>query len=184
MSSRLRDLPRRVTWNQIRLLFGGLSLAAAIFLVVYYAISVPVERAFGERYVNSEIPLIFPFYVISSFKPITLISYLVFLGVVLTLEANKHRLRHVNVRGARILLLFLAFVSGYEVLWNFYAWFATWQRTGGILDLIANTHHEYTILPVNFNFATKIVFLVFALTLYGLFFLQSLERNGRSAKTN
>lgn len=156
---------------------GVLLLALVAVITIYYAASVPVERTFGERYVNAQIPLIFPFYVITSFKPITLMTYLVFVGVVLVLEASKDWLRRFDTRGARILLVFVAFAAGYEVIWNFYAWFATWQRTGGLLDLLANTTHEYAQLPANFNFATKISFLVFALSLYGSLFLQNLGRD-------
>jgi len=75
------------------------------------------------------------------------------------------------------MLLLIAFASGYEVFWNFFAWFTVWQREGGVLDAIANTTHEYPILPANFNFATKIIFLIFALSLYGSLFLGKLERS-------
>lgn len=161
--------------NRIAFLLGLILLALACLIVVYYAIAVPFEKSFGERYVAAEIPLIFPFYVIASFKPVTLITYFTFAGIVLLLEASKDYLRNCRIRGARILLLFVAFGSGYEVIWNFFAWFSSWERSGGVLDLIPNTTHAYAILPVNFNFATKITFLVFALSLYGCLFLQNLE---------
>ena len=162
------------------LLAGMILLALACLIIAYYAIAIPVERSFGERYVTAEIPLIFPFYVITSFKPVTLIVYLTFAGVVLVLEASKNYLRNFRIRGARILLMFLAFASGYEVIWNFFAWFSTWEKTGGVLDLMANTTHEYTYLPANFNFATKITFLVFALSLHGSLFLLNLEHSRTS----
>lgn len=158
------------------LLSGTIFLALACLIIAYYAIAIPVERSFGDRYVTTELPLIFPFYVIMSFKPVTVITYLTFAGVVLILEANKDRLRKLETRGARILLLFLAFASGYEVIWNFFAWFTSWQKNGGTLDLIPNLTHEYIFLPANFNFATKLTFLVFALSLYGCLFLQNLEQ--------
>jgi hypothetical protein len=163
--------------NQLMLLLGIISLVLVLVIVAYYAIAIPVEKSFGERYVDTELPLMFPFYVIMSFKPVTVITYLSFAGAVLVLEASKDRLRKVETRGARILLLFLAFASGYEVIWNFFAWFTTWQRTGGTLDLIPNATHQYLLLPANFDFATKITFLIFALSLYGTLFLQNLERN-------
>jgi hypothetical protein len=150
-------------------------LALACLILAYYVVAIPVERSFGERYVSTELPLVFPFYYIMSFKPVTVITYLIFVGVVLILEASKDRLRKLETRGVRILLLFLAFASGYEVIWNFFAWFTSWQKNGGLLDLIPNATHEYAFLPANFNFATKITFLVFTLSLYGFLFLQSLE---------
>jgi len=160
-------------------LLGLIFLALACLIIAYYAIAIPVEKSFGERYVSGELPLLFPFYVIMSFKPVTVFTYLTFGGVVLILETYKDRLRGLETRGARILLLFLAFASGYEVIWNFFAWFASWQRNGGPLDLIPNVTHEYAVLPANFNFATKITFLVFALSLYGWLFLQNLENSGK-----
>jgi hypothetical protein len=164
------------TENRIMLLLGGILLALACLIIAYYAIAVPVENSFGERYVTSELPLIFPFYPIATFKPITVITYFVFAGVVLVLEGCRDRLRKLELRGARLLLVFVAFGSGYELLWNFFAWFSSWQKTGGVLDLTANGTHAHIFLPANFNFATKIVFLVFALSLYGSLFLQNLEQ--------
>jgi hypothetical protein len=152
----------------------------AAFLILYYAVKVPVESSFGERYVTSEIPLIFPFYVISTFKPITLITYFIFGAGLLFLEASRERLMALDTRGVRMLLLLLSFAAGYEFIWNSQAWFATWQRMGGSLDLLANVQHAYSSLPVNFNFATKVSFLVFALCLYSSLYLQTLERRARS----
>ena len=161
------------------LVLGVLCLALAFSTVAYYAIAIPVEKSFGERYVKTEIPLIFPFYMMMSFKPVTIITYLTFAGVVLILEASKDRLRELETRGARILLLLAAFASGYEVIWNFFAWFTAWETSGGLLDFIPNVTHEYALLPANFNFATKITFLIFALSLYASFFLQNVEQSGR-----
>jgi hypothetical protein len=157
------------------LLSGAILLALAALIIAYYAVAVPVERSFGERYVSTELPLIFPFYAIMSFKPVTVFAYLTFAGIVLILEASKDRLRGLRTRVARILLLVVAFASGYEVIWNFFAWFTSWERSGGELDFIPNATHQYVALPANFNFATKIAFLVFALSLYGCLFLQSIE---------
>ena len=163
--------------EQLMSALGAVLIVTAALLIIYYAVTVPVEKTFGERYVDSEIPLIFPFYVISSFKPITLIIYLLFAGVVLILGAYKTHLRKFHTRGLRILLLFIAFASGYELLWNFFAWFATWETTGGALDLLANAQHLYVQLPADFNFSTKTGFLIFALSLYGSMFLADLEES-------
>ena len=151
-------------------------MALAVFIIVYYAVTVPTERSFGERYVDDQIPLIFPFYVISSFKPVTIMTYLIFGGSVLLLEAARDRLKKIDLRATRMFLLFVSFAAGYEVIWNFLAWFATWQREGGFLDLLTNTHHRYAQIPANFNFVTKVSFLVLALCLYGTLFIEKLER--------
>jgi hypothetical protein len=176
---RCEPLAMHISYEKAMAVVGSTLLLLAAFIVAYYAITVPVERAFGERYVSSEIPLIFPFYLISTFKPLTLIVYCIFAGVVLLLEAGKENLRRLDARldtrGAKIVLVFGAFASAYEVIWNFLAWFATWQKTGGLLDLVANSHHEYNKLPVNFNFATKVSFLILALCVYGAIFLSNIE---------
>ena len=163
--------------NRTMLVLGVICLALACLTIAYYAIAIPVEKSFGERYVETEVPLIFPFYVIMSFKPVTVITYLTFTGAVLILESSKDRLRMLETRGAKILLLLIAFASGYEVIWNFFAWFTTWETNGGPLDYIPNMTHEYAFLPANFDFATKIIFLVFALSLYASLFLQNVEQS-------
>jgi hypothetical protein len=163
------------SYEKITAVLGSTLLVLAFVMIAYYVVTVPAEKAFGERYVGSEIPLIFPFYLISSFKPITLITYSIFAGVVLLLEANKSRFLRIDTRGARVVLLIGVFAAGYEVIWNFFAWFATWEKTGGLLDFVANSHHEYNQLPVNFNFATKISFLILALCVYGIFFLSNIK---------
>ena len=165
--------------NRTMLMLGVICLTLACLTVAYYAIAIPVEKSFGERYVKTEVPLIFPFFVIMSFKPVTVITYLTFVGAVLILEASKDRLRMLETRGAKILLLLIAFASGYEVIWNFFAWFAAWEATGGSLDYVPNMTHEYAFLPANFDFATKIIFLVFALSLYASLFLQNVEQSAR-----
>jgi len=162
--------------NQKLALAGIFLLALAVFIIAYYAITVPTERSFGERYVDNQIPLIFPFYAISSFKPVTITTYLIFGGTVLLLEGTRDRLKKINLRATRMFLLFVSFATGYEAIWNFLAWFATWQREGGFLDRLANTHHPYAQVPANFNFVTKICFLVLALSLYGILFIEKLER--------
>ena len=151
----------------------------AFLLIVYYLITIPVEASFGERYVDAEIPLFFPFYPIASFKPITIIVYFTFVGVVLLLESAKNKLKNRNTKPYCIALLLVAFATGYEVLWNFFAWFTLWEKQGGILDAIPNTTHDYVLLPVNFNFATKIIYLIFALSLYASVFLERLQRANR-----
>jgi hypothetical protein len=168
--------------NRILAAAAGILLALAILLILYYAITVPVENSFGERYVNAEIPLIFPFYVISTFKPITLITYFIFTAGLLILEVSKEKLVQFDARGIRIFLLAVTFAAGYEVIWNFHAWFAMWQRVGGSLDQLSNVQHAYSSLPVNFNFATKVSFLVFALCLYSSLYLQRLERHAGTSK--
>ncbi len=157
-------------------LTGLILLILATLIIAYYAPAVSAEGAFGARYVTKEIRLFFPLSEITSFKPITLITYLVFAGTALILEANKKLLARVDTRGLRVIIVTVSFAAGYELIWNFLAWFTVWEINGGILDLAANQQHNYAFLPVNFNFATKTSYLVFALCLYSWYFLKGLHK--------
>lgn len=99
---------------------GWLLLAVAAAFVVYYVVTVPVEGSFGERFVTSEVSLFYPFNQVSVFKPITLITYFIFAGTVLLLEAYKKHVIAFDTRGVRAILLTASFASGYEVIWNFF----------------------------------------------------------------
>lgn len=149
-------------------------------IIVYYAVTIPVEGSFGERYVTSVISPPYPFNEVTTFKPVTLITYLIFCGTALVFEANKARITF-STRALRAILVTASFAAGYEFLWNMFAWFTTWLRIGGNLDLIANTFHNHTFVPVNFNFATKISFLVFALCLYLWHSLSSVDISHKSS---
>jgi len=154
--------------------FAGVSLlVAAVAIIAYFAVTIPVEGSFGERYVTSVISPPYPLNELTTFKPVTLITYFLFSGTVLLLDVGKRSLQRVNTRGLRMVLVTASFAAGYEFLWNMFAWFTTWLRNGGVLDLTANTFHNHIFPPVNFNFATKISFLIFALCLYCWHFLRS-----------
>jgi len=170
------SLSKREIYNRMMRISGACFLGLAILILFYYAIKIPTETSFGQRYVMSEIPLIFPFYVISTFKPITLTTYFIFGGVILILESSHESLMRFDTRGTRILFTFLGFASGYELVWNFFAWFSLWQIKGGSIDALSNTQHSYLFLPVNFNFVTKLSFLIFGLSLYVALFLWRIEQ--------
>ena len=153
---------------------GVLLLVGAIAIIGYYAVTIPVEGSFGERYVTSVISPPYPLNKVTTFKPVTLMSYFIFCGTVLLLESNKKRIT-CGTRVLRAIIVTVSFAAGYEFLWNMFAWFTTWLKSGGNLDLVANTFHNHTFLPVNFNFATKISFLIFALCLYVWYSLGSVD---------
>jgi len=157
-----------------------LLLVGAIAIIGYYAVTIPVEGSFGERYVTSVISPPYPLNKVTTFKPVTLMSYFIFCGTVLLLESNKRRIT-CGTRVLRAIIVTVSFAAGYEFLWNMFAWFTTWLKSGGNLDLIANTFHNHTFLPVNFNFATKISFLIFALCLYVWYSLGSVDAAQRHA---
>ena len=153
---------------------GVLLLVGAIAIIGYYAVTIPVEGSFGERYVTSVISPPYPLNKVTTFKPVTLMSYFIFCGTALLLESNKRRIT-CGTRVLRAIIVTVSFAAGYEFLWNMFAWFTTWLKSGGNLDLVANTFHNHTFLPVNFNFATKISFLIFALCLYVWYSLGSVD---------
>jgi hypothetical protein len=158
---------------------GVLLLLAAVVIIVYYAITIPNEGSFGERYVTAIISPPHPLDEVTTFKPITLITYFLFSGVVLVLEAAKSRLRGLGTRGLRAFFITASFAAAYEYVWNMFAWFTSWLKDGGSLDLIANTFHNHTWTPLNFNFATKLSFLIFALCFYCWYFLGKLEAQNK-----
>lgn len=160
-------------------LTGVSLLAAAVAIIAYYAITIPIEGSFGERYVTAIISPPYPLNEITTFKPVTLITYFLFSGTALTLEASKSRLANLDTRGLRALLITASFAAAYEFIWNMFAWFTIWLKNGGSLDLIANTFHNHIFPPVNFNFATKVSFLIFALCLYSWHFLGGVKSENK-----
>ncbi len=151
-----------------RLRICGQLLATAILLiVVFYILKYPYETTFGERFVRDQIPLIFPFYVIQSFKPITLLAIFGFALWTIVMESDKVS-QWMSRPLTQVFLATCAFIAMYESAWNFLAWFTAWMLQGGSVDALANTTHEHAGIPVNFNFATKIWFLTAACFLYAL----------------
>ena len=161
---------------------GVILVLAAVTIIVYYAITIPVEGSFGERYVTAVISPPYPFNKITTFKPVTLMSYFIFAGTAFILEAGKKHLGRINSRSLRVVLITASFAAAYEFIWNMLAWFTTWFKNGGTLDLTANTFHSHIFPPVNYNFATKISFLIFALCLYSWYFLRSVDAERKEAR--
>jgi len=146
---------------------GQLLATAIIFIVILYIVRYPYETTFGERFVRDQIPLIFPFYVIQSFKPITLLVIFGFALWTIVLESERVA-KWMSKPLTQVFLATCGFIAMYESTWNFLAWFMAWMLQGGSIDVLANTTHEHAGIPVNFNFATKIWFLTAACFLYAL----------------
>jgi len=146
---------------------GQLLAITILVIVVFYVLKYPHETTFGERFVRDQIPLIFPFYIIQSFKPITLLVIFGFALWTIVVEIEKVS-RWMSKPLTKVFLATFAFIATYESTWNFLAWFTAWMLQGGLIDVLANTTHEHAGIPVNFNFATKIWFLTAACFLYAL----------------
>jgi hypothetical protein len=145
-------------------------LIAAV-VTVFYIIKYPVENSFGERFVKDQIPLFFPFYLILSVKPLTLIIFCLSISYILLLEDEKI-ITKLSKPLTRIILALGASISIYELIWNYFAWFSVWIKENGNLDLLPNKTHAFYLIPVNFNFATKFFFLISFCCLYGLWRLK------------
>lgn len=151
-----------------RLRICGQLLSILILAIIgFYLIKYPYESTFGERFVRDQIPLIFPFYVIQSFKPITLLVIFGFALWVILIESEKVSL-WMSRPLTQVFLATCAFVAVYEAMWNSLAWFVAWIQQGGAIDELANLTHEHAGIPVNFNFATKIWYLTAACFVYAL----------------
>jgi hypothetical protein len=174
----MSGLSQRILDNLVAIV-GILLLFSGVTIIVYYAITFPTEGSFGERYVTTVISPPYPLNEVTTFKPVTLMTYFFFAGTVLVLEAGKKRLSRYNSRGLRMLLVTAAFAAGYEYAWNMFAWFTMWLKNGGVLDLTANNLHNHIFPPVNFNFATKVSFLIFASCLYSWYFLRGISREAK-----
>lgn len=146
---------------------GQLLAVMILVIVVFYVLKYPDETTFGERFVRDQIPLIFPFYVIQSFKPITLLVIFGFALWTIVME-NEKISQWMSKPLTKVFLATCTFAAVYESTWNFLAWFTAWMLQGGSIDVLANTTHERVGIPVNFNFATKIWFLTAACFLYAL----------------
>lgn len=154
---------------------GQLLALAILVIVVFYVIKYPEEGAFGERFVRDQIPLIFPIYVVQSFKPITLLVIFGFALWVIVVEHERVS-SWMSKPLTQVFLASSAFISMYETAWNFLAWFTAWTLQGGSIDALANTTHEHAGIPVNFNFATKIWFLATACFIYAMWRARSGKR--------
>jgi hypothetical protein len=76
-----------------------------------------------------------------------------------------------------VMMALFAFGSLYEIFWNFAIWTALMAIAGPLLhpDLLANVFNVPR--AVNLVFATKIVVLVFGLSLYSLYFIHRVKNN-------
>ncbi len=163
------------------------SLTLLISVAVYYYIQTPTETSFGERFVVNQIELSKnPVFI---FKPITLMTILAVFSAVSFLEVVRRRVGLIKPDTIRLLIavsfIFAVFVA-YEVLWNFHAWFASWTKDGGRLDLLYARPYEYMAdsnidtNPVGNNFAyfTKVLTMLLGISIYVIYYLDGVLKKG------
>ena len=133
-------------------------------------------------------------------KPITLFQYTTFLAFAFCLISFKDRFEKDPEWKKQIYLIigfFIAMVSFYEVLFNFFYWFSLFNFYGigtdldALRNLIEQNKFNVTALfnmtnteilsktgiyPINLNLASKLVVLLFFSSLYWIYFIHTLNK--------
>lgn len=136
------------------------------------------EYAVGERFVIEELVYPTPLYTFH-FKPITLFVIFGFLYWTLGLEGWRNYISKIPRLGRRLIFIFFAlsaFITGYEFIQNFFMWTSIYIKVGGDLDLLYHQLNPAMPKPVNFNFISKLFSMFFAGALYGIYFMNRLEK--------
>ncbi len=167
-------------------------LSIVLVILAYYSarIIVGLDELFplGENLVTREIPS--PDISFIYAKPITYIVLFTMLSWLFGLEAMRDKFIGLSDFWIRILMIiacFIAFIGGYEALWNFFMWstvVGSIAKEGKLTqnpDLLANIYPNPDF-PVNFLFATKVFSLMFFAAIYFMIFLLTIiwrkERSG------
>lgn len=138
----------------------------------------------GENMVSLEFPP--PEYSIVYAKPITYFSLLLMTGWVTGLEAIKDRVRAWPSSLRRvvvILALVLAFLTGYEVIYNFSIWSALMiGSASGSLPIPANPDqisvaYPNPETPWNLVFATKFFYTILFIAAYTSIYIAAITRD-------
>lgn len=132
----------------------------------------------GESFVKEELPI--PFFPWFYAKPITWFSFFTFCWWAFGLESHRKWLLKLKPPYPKVLMVMMAlftFGSLYEIFWNFAIWTALMAIAGPLLhpDLLANVFNVPR--AVNLVFATKIVTLVFGMSVYFLYFIHRVTNN-------
>jgi len=128
-------------------------------------------------------------------KPITVFQYSVFLAFASYITSIKERIRKSRMEVFIVIGFLIAMASFYEILFNYFFWFAQYTQYGFTnLDLIRNTVPYATnitliisakdveqlakagLYPVSLNVASKISTLVFFCSLYLLYLIFDVKR--------
>ena len=175
-----RDVFQRRPWSVLSWSSG---IIAASFML-WYGLQIPVNPTIGAQFVLSEWPdpKISPYFYA---KPITWFSYFGFLYWAFGLESNRTRFINMSPRTRKLIFILtatVAFAALYEIFFNFTLWSALMVLTQNCgtppcnPDLLANSFPALRN-PVNLVFATKVVTIVFGLSIYSLWFLNRVEKD-------
>jgi len=177
----VRDLIQRRPWSILSWSAGIIALA---FMGYYGILSIGNPPAdVGAQFVNAEFP---PTSISPWFygKPITWFIYAAFLYWAAGLEAQRIHFLNFSDRTRRFLFIvtaLVAFGAFYEIFYNFMIWSALevlTQSCGGPCspDTIASRWPDLP-KPLNLVFVTKVVILVFSLSVYSLWYLYRIDKD-------
>ena len=177
----VRDLIQRRPWS---LLSWSAGLVALSFIGYYGILSIGNPPAnIGAQFVDAEFPSpsISPWFY---GKPITWFIYAAFLYWSAGLEAQRIHFLNFSERTRRFLFIvtaLVAFGAFYEIFYNFMIWSALEVLTQSCSpspcspDVIASRWPSLP-KPLNLVFVTKVVILVFSLSVYSLWFLFRIDK--------
>ncbi|KON27267.1 hypothetical protein AC481_05295 [miscellaneous Crenarchaeota group archaeon SMTZ-80] len=166
----------RKIWLAISIISGVVSLN----IIIYYILKYPDIVIYGEQFIMDEwSPLMF-----IQFKPITLIFLFTFICWGSLLQFIKIELSKINKNWIdfAILISFLVFLASlYELFFNFALWGALMTITNVENPDILYNKFPNPDTPVSLVYATKIVILIFSISVYSVYFLHNI-RSGRTQK--
>ena len=155
-----------------------LSLGAGLVtagLILYYAWEYPQPSVYGEQFIKDE----FSPFLFVQFKPITLIFIFGFLFYASLIQHFEKRIAAVS-HDVRIFLFMISFLitvgSVYEIFFNFALWGSLMSITGVVNPDILVNRFPNPKTAVSIVYASKIVILIFAVSLYSMYFLHRIER--------
>lgn len=159
------------------LIFLSITLIFVIYYIARIIAGLDELYPIGQSLVTKEIPSPekYPIYA----KPISYIVVSAMFAWLFGLEALRERFSRVSIQWIRLFMIvavFTLFISGYEMLWNFFMWAASTAslaKEGKITqspDYLANEYPNPSF-SVNFVFATKVFSLVFFSAFYLLIYL-------------
>lgn len=177
----IRGFLERRPWSVLSWTSGIIALA----FMGYYGIMAlgSPSATIGQQFVLSEFP---PSNISPWFfgKPITWFSYATFLYWAFGLEAQRSHFLRFSGRTRRFMFVItalIAFGALYEIFFNFMIWSALEVLNNNCgqppcnIDLITSPFPSRAT-PLNLVFATKVVVLVFGLSMYSLYFLHRINR--------
>lgn len=181
---RLQPLLERRLWS---ILSWSCGVTAVTFLL-YYMIKFPptTDSVVGWQFVLHDWPSasISPIHA----KPITWFSYFGFLYWAFGLESKRHYLLARGPRTRKILIAItalIAFGAFYEIFFYFSLWGALMSMQDvatldpDIINVFFESHPELRN-PINVVFASKVVVMAFAMSLYSLWYLARLDKEASS----